>query len=65
MPGEIYELKCDMEKGCTSPVTMLDNKGYIYCASHGLQRRSYGTPCRKLTSSEIKGLKHGESVKRY
>ena len=21
MPGEIYELKCDMEKGCTSPVT--------------------------------------------
>ena len=66
MPGEIYELKCDMEKGCTSPITMLDNKGYIYCTSHGLQRRvGHGIPCRKLTLSEIKWLKRGGTVKRY
>lgn len=65
MPNEIYDLKCDMVSGCASPVTMLDNKGFIYCASHGLRRRSGGIPCRKLTSSEIKGLKRGEAVKRY
>ena len=65
MPGEIYDLKCDMEKGCSSSVTMLDNKGFIYCAAHGLQRRSYGTPCRKLTPSEIKSLKRGEPIKTY
>jgi hypothetical protein len=65
MPGEIYDLRCDMKKECGLPVTMLDNKGFIYCVTHGLQRRSWGIPCRKLTSSEIKGLKRGEPVKKY
>ncbi len=62
---QTYDLRCDMNRDCKQPVTMMDNKGFIYCASHGMQRRSYGTPCRKLTQSEIKGLKSGEAVKKY
>jgi hypothetical protein len=65
MPNEVYDLQCDMKRDCTLPVTMIDNKGFIYCTFHGLQRRSHGTPCRKLTSTEIEGLKRGEPVKRY
>jgi hypothetical protein len=65
MPDEIYELQCDMRQDCRSPVTMLDNKGFIYCAPHGLQRRGHGTPCRKLTPSEVRRLKRGEPIKKY
>lgn len=56
---------CDMHKECLSPVTMLDNRGFIYCAAHGLQRRAGGTPCRKLTASEIRRIERGETIGSY
>jgi hypothetical protein len=56
------ELKCTMEKDCKNPVSMIDNKGFVYCAQHGAQRKSGGIPCRKLTSGEIKKLERDESI---
>jgi hypothetical protein len=44
---------------------MLDNKGYIYCERHGLERRGHAIPCRKLAKHEIGRLRSGKPVKRY
>lgn len=55
-------LHCDMEKDCNSPVSYIDNKGYVYCAKHGEQRKA-AKPCRKLTPSEIKKLEDGGTIK--
>lgn len=30
---------CDMDKGCTNPVTHIGEKGYVYCAAHVERRR--------------------------
>lgn len=57
-------LICDMVRECTDPITMIDNKGYIYCTRHGLARR--GTqPCRKLRGREIRRLTASEPLARY
>lgn len=58
------ELTCDMSTECTDPVAMIDNKGWIYCERHGLERRSW-KPCRKLRPHELNRLKRGEPLKRY
>lgn len=58
-------LRCDMKRDCEAPVSMLDNKGFGYCADHGLQRRNHGTPCRKLQPWEVKKLQRGEALSRY
>lgn len=57
-------LKCEMNHTCANAVTHLDNKGFIYCTFHGLQRRTTH-PCRKLRAYEVKRLERGEAVKRY
>jgi hypothetical protein len=57
-------LRCDMENDCESPVTHIDDKGYAYCETHGLQRRYY-RPCRKLRPHEVKKLQRGEALARY
>jgi hypothetical protein len=62
---KLGKLQCDMKSDCGEPVSMLDNKGFGYCARHGLQRREHGTPCRKLRSWEVKKLTRGESLNRY
>jgi hypothetical protein len=54
-------LKCDMTSTCTSPVTHVDEKGYVYCTPHGIGRRAYNR-CRKLTPSEKKKLERGETI---
>lgn len=56
--------RCDMEKGCPEPVTHLDQKGYVYCTEHGLDRRR-SQPCRKLRTFELNRLARGEQVNRY
>ncbi len=55
------KLKCDMDKSCKAPVTMIDKKGYIYCTPHGMQRRM-GQPCRKMKTAEIKKLEQGGAI---
>lgn len=57
-------LTCDMVKECHEPVTHIDNKGFVYCTKHGVERR-YTHPCRKLRTHELNRLKRGETVKRY
>lgn len=56
--------RCDMEKDCLEPVTHLDQKGYVYCTEHGLDRRRF-RPCRKLRTHEINKLNRGEQINRY
>lgn len=57
------ELKCDMEDDCKEAVTHVDNKGYAYCARHGVQRKQSGTPCRQLRPGEIRKLQQGQPIR--
>ena len=56
-------LKCDMIEGCIADVTHIDDKGYLYCAEHGPQRREGGRRCRKLTPSELDRLRRDEAIR--
>lgn len=55
-------LKCDMLVACKAPVTHVDNKGYVYCASHG-EHRKLSVPCRALRPNEITKLTNGQTIK--
>lgn len=57
-------LRCEWSEECADPVTHLDNKGFVYCTGHGLERRGR-RPCRKLRPHELRRLERGEPVKRY
>jgi hypothetical protein len=50
-----------MEDGCTAPVTHIDNKGYIYCERHGIERRDV-RPCRKLLARELRLLRADQAI---
>jgi hypothetical protein len=56
--------RCDMVTGCEKPVTHLDTAGFVYCTTHGEQRRCY-EPCRKLRPHELRRLERGEQITRY
>lgn len=56
--------RCDGVAGCQEPITHLDNKGYIYCTKHGIERRDV-RPCRKLRPHELKKLARGEQIEKY
>lgn len=55
-------LRCDMHDACKAPVTHMDNRGFIYCETHGVARRQGGTPCRKLRPAELRKVEKGESI---
>lgn len=57
-------LQCDMTAGCTEPVAMIDNSGFIYCERHGRHRRTF-RPCRKLRPHELNRLRRGQQVTHY
>lgn len=57
-------LRCDI-RDCVDPVSMIDDRGWIYCADHGLDMRSYYRRVRKLRPHELNRLKRGEKVKSY
>jgi hypothetical protein len=57
-------LQCDMDNDCRQDVTMIDDKGYGYCAEHGLGRRDW-RPCRKLRDYELRRLQRGEQLTHY
>lgn len=59
-----YRLACDMHENCVQPVTHIDNKGFVYCTEHGLNRR-WSHPCRKLRPHELNKLKSGKPIARY
>jgi hypothetical protein len=58
------DITCDMEKDCKEPVTHIDNKGFVYCAKHGEQRKG-SVPTRKLSNQELTTIKSGERIKEY
>lgn len=64
MYGVSGELRCDMRRGCRQAVTHIDDKGYIYCHAHGVERKGY-RPCRLLTPKELKQLKAGMPLASY
>lgn len=45
-------------RDCASEVTHIDNKGFIYCRTHGEWRKAAG-PCRKMTRGEVRTLEGG------
>lgn len=57
-------LTCDMTNDCHEPITHIDEKGYIYCRAHGIQRKTC-CRCRQLQPAELNRLKRGEALQRY
>lgn len=55
---------CDMTSDCLEAVTHIDQRGFVYCTKHGLQRRCY-EPCRKLRDHELRKIKRGEPIAHY
>lgn len=55
---------CDMKTDCTEPVSHIDDKGFVYCEKHGLQRRGW-RPCRKLRPHELRRLQAGKTLAHY
>lgn len=53
-------LKCDMPE-CAEKVTHVDEKGFIYCAPHGVNRKIF-CRCRKLSAKEIRTLLSGKCI---
>jgi hypothetical protein len=47
---------------CSGGITHLDEKGYVYCTDHGIQRRDRDMRCRKLLPSELRKRKRGELI---
>ena len=58
------ELKCEMKRDCKQAVTHIDDKGFIYCHAHGVQRKGF-RPCRQLTPKELGQLKGGMPLASY
>lgn len=61
--GPRRTLRCDMIEGCEVQITHVDNKGYLYCAHHGAQRKTGGIPTRKLRPIEIRRLESGQTIR--
>jgi hypothetical protein len=55
---------CQMHAGYAEPVTHLDKSGFLYCTTHGLQRRA-SRPCRKLRPHELTRLTNGRQITKY
>lgn len=65
MNQSVYPSTCDMKTGCLWPVTHIDEKGYVYCSEHGVQRRDSGIHCRQLKPWELNRILRGEPIERY
>lgn len=68
MPSSLFtsrhRLTCEMVKDCSEPVTHIDQDGYIYCADHGVERRTW-KPCRKLRTWELHRIERTGSLRHY
>lgn len=56
--------KCDMTKDCIKPISYIDRKGFVYCETHGLQRKAY-VPTRKLKPKELKQITDNKPLEKY
>jgi hypothetical protein len=55
---------CDMTADCIEPITYLDDKGFVYCTMHGLQRQDWRR-CRKMRQHELRRIERGLQIERY
>jgi hypothetical protein len=53
-----------MDEECSKEVTMIDDKGFVYCGDDGLLRRDWRR-CRKLRPHELNRLRRGEPLRAY
>lgn len=53
-----------MVKGCGGEVAYVDEKGFVYCVGHGVQRQER-MRCRKLRPHELRRLVRGEQLDCY
>lgn len=60
----LYRPTCDMQKDCQGSVGYIDEKGYVYCDTHGKQCKQH-MRCRKLTPKELKRLLGEKQIERY
>lgn len=56
-------LFCDMERGCSEPVTHVDHRGFVYCAKHAARRKAGGERCRILKVAEIRKLEASQPIR--
>jgi hypothetical protein len=57
---------CDMRKDCAEAVTHIGSKGYVYCATHAVQRRESGYErTRAMRPWELKLISTGQPLPSY
>jgi hypothetical protein len=49
---------------CTDHVTHIDEKGFVYCNTHGMHRQGV-MRCRKLKAKELGQLESGKPLTSY
>lgn len=54
-------LACQMIDRCLGVVTMIDEKGFVYCQDHGIKRKSH-CRCRIMRRWEIDELESGRTI---
>lgn len=64
MTTQAVVVTCDMIAGCTEPITYIDIKGYVYCRTHGIERKDT-CRCRQLTPAERRRILSGEPLEKY
>jgi hypothetical protein len=58
--------KCDMADDCLEPVTMIGDKGYVYCTQHGRERRYWRYEhTRRMVPWELKLVNRGIPLPSY
>lgn len=55
---------CNMSDSCTSPVTHIGDKGYVYCTAHAADRRTWERT-RKMRRWELDLITAGKPVPSY
>lgn len=55
---------CDMARDCTTPVTHIGEKGYVYCPEHAAQRRGW-EGARRMVAWELDLLREGKPLPSY
>jgi hypothetical protein len=57
---------CDMRKDCAEAVTHVGSKGYVYCATHAIDRRlSRHEYTRRMRGWELKLVAAGQPLPSY
>ncbi len=59
--ADYAKLRCNMAQTCTSPITHIGEKGWVYCSNCAADRQ-YWERCRRLRQWEIRRLERGECI---